>query len=69
MVKTVQDLDGILSDWPASQIKEKFDFMFLQVLAMSDGMAGADLAELFELLNRVAGVFHTREAEKAVSVT
>ena len=60
---TARAVDLILSDWPAKEIREKFDFMFQQTLQMSDGMAGPDLAEMFEMLNRISTVFNIRETD------
>lgn len=60
---TVKNVDSILGDWSANEIKEKFDFLFQQFLEMSDGMEGHDLAEMFELINRVSIVFKSRETE------
>lgn len=61
---TEKAVDLILDDFSADEIKGKFDFMFQQVLEMSDGMAGPDLAEMFELLNRTSDMYKCRESER-----
>ncbi|MDD2196106.1 MAG: hypothetical protein PHE03_07005 [Bacteroidales bacterium] len=62
--RTLVAVDDVLSDFSAADIKQKFEFMFQQTLQMADGMEGKDLAEMFEMLNRVAYVFSVRETEK-----
>lgn len=62
--KVVSQIDSILSDFSAEDIKEKLDFSFTQVLQMSDGMLGSDLADMFDLLNRISDVFQIREKAK-----
>jgi hypothetical protein len=69
MSKTEKHIDSILEDWSADEIREKFDFMFQQTLEMSDGMMGADLAELFEVQNKIVGMFRARESELALVKT
>jgi len=61
--RTLVALDDVLSDFSAADIKQKFEFMFQQTLQMADGMEGKDLAEMFEMLNRVTYVFSVRETE------
>jgi hypothetical protein len=56
----ISQIDSILSDFPAQDIKEKLNFSFAQVLQMSDGMLGSDLADIFELFNRISEVFQKR---------
>ncbi|NCB45105.1 MAG: hypothetical protein EOM59_21150 [Clostridia bacterium] len=58
--KVISQIDSILSDFPAQDIKEKLNFSFAQVLQMSDGMLGSDLADIFELFNRISEVFQKR---------
>ena len=62
--RTLIAVDDVLSDFSAAEVKQKFEFMFQQTLQMADGMEGKDLAEHFEMLNRVAYVFSVRETEK-----
>ncbi|MDX9847481.1 MAG: hypothetical protein RBT74_10920 [Tenuifilaceae bacterium] len=62
--RTLVAVDDVLNDFSATDIKQKFEFMFQQTLQMADGMDGKDLAEMFEMLNRVAYVFSVRETEK-----
>jgi len=62
--RTLVAVDDVLSDFSATDIKQKFEFMFQQTLQMADGMEGKDLAEMFEMLNRVTYVFSVRETEK-----
>lgn len=62
--RTLVAVDDVLSDFSATDIKQKFEFMFQQTLQMADGMEGKELAEMFEMLNRVAYVFSVRETEK-----
>ncbi|MCE5321293.1 MAG: hypothetical protein LLF93_09385 [Bacteroidales bacterium] len=61
--KTEQEVDLILEDWSAQEIKSKFDFMFQQFLLQSEGVAGQDLSEMFEIINRIADLFKVRQAE------
>lgn len=66
--KVISQIDSILSDFPAQDIKEKLNFSFAQVLQMSDGMLGSDLADIFELFNRISEVFQTKAlAEEQLS--
>ena len=62
--RTLVAVDDVLSDFSATDIKQKFEFMFQQTLQMADGMEGKELAEMFEMLNRVAYVFSVRETEQ-----
>ena len=62
--RTLVAVDDVLSDFSATDIKQQFEFMFQQTLQMADGMEGKELAEMFEMLNRVAYVFSVRETEK-----
>ena len=61
--RTLVAVDDVLSDFSATDIKQKFEFMFQQTLQMADGIEGKELAEMFEMLNRVAYVFSVRETE------
>lgn len=61
---TERSVDLILDDFTVDDIKGKFDFMFHQVLETSEGMAGPDLAEMFELLNRTSDMYKCRELER-----
>lgn len=61
--KIEQEVDRILEDWSAQEIKNKFDFMFQQFLLQSEGVPGQDLSEMFEIINRIADIFKIRQAE------
>ncbi|PKO97173.1 MAG: hypothetical protein CVU12_01420 [Bacteroidetes bacterium HGW-Bacteroidetes-7] len=56
----ISQIDSILTDFSAKGVKEKLDFSFTQVLHMSDGMLGSDLAEMFELFGRISDIFQIR---------
>lgn len=61
--KTEREVDLILEDWPAQEIKYKFDFMFQQFLLQSEGVTGQYLSEMFEIINRISDLLNVRQAE------
>lgn len=56
-------IDAILEDYTADELKSKLDFMFHRTLEMSDGMTGSDLADMFDVHNRIVALFKSREVE------
>lgn len=56
-------VDAILEDYTADELKSKFDFMFQRTLELSDGMTGSDLADMFDLQNRIVAMFKSRELD------
>lgn len=61
---SIRQMDLILDSFPASQIRNDIELTFQTFLSAADGMSGAYLAELYEKLRNIIGVFEAREKER-----